>query len=927
MYARLWWKDARQFWPVWVFLVIAAAASQWLALRYVGPEARLGALPLMALGWTCLYAFAVGAAAFAGEKESRTLAFLDTLPVARGVLWRGKVSFAIVSTLALGAVLLAITSLATDRWEAAGNSGVVFLVLAGVALLLEVVGWSLLCSALTTNALTAAVLAVCSALLFTPIILARLDEELTSFSRPMATPYLFVVAILTIAASSVQVMEVRPRGRRWRTLLEGMQSQPIARRPRRRRPRTVSTWRLGMWRLAWQSVREARPILGWLVGLGVALPVLLLMMGKGDDPMIWVSLNFLAGLVAGVSIFGVEHRAGTNRFLAHHGVRPGVVWLVKNAVWALGLALLWTPLAVLGVFRALESAHFKGDPMSLPLLSAAMLVSSVPIGLLCGMTIRRGITALVVAVVVAMALWMPQIALLSQGMMPFWIPVLTPLALLVVSWAWSGDWQIERPGSGRWVRLGLLITGSFGLVFALYVSERAWNVADLGRDAEMSLLGIPAQHPLAPGENAAVVYREAERNCMAQPEAAEGQEPSTEPLELIRRAASMPRCEFMRLDNLTLFSPYDMPNMSVLGKLVAGSARDRQERGDLAGSWDDLMVMFRMARHLNGPVPRGIANKGLLIERDALGQAMRWAADPKQTPDRIRAALDAFRKLPAMPPAVETIRAEAAIAEHTLQLPEDDLATGLFSLKFEQRPEQAALGHVMAALTTTPWEIARARRALRLLFTAKVWQATSEPFDRPLTTDWPDMIIPGQNRAPRVVPSDSLIRAQQSTPLVRLLFPNMEALIRLSDRNEVARRALVQILALRDYQLKHAGKLPDSLLELVTSGELDQLPADPYSGRHFGYVKSTGQDVLPLGDLEPFSNLQKAAELISTEGLWLLYSIGPDRRDNQATQIESVGNPTGDMIFPLAIPARPPEKKIKKDPGEQDRSDHPAGVR
>ena len=241
----------------------------------------------------------------------------------------------------------------------------------------------------------------------------------------------------------------------------------------------------------------------------------------------------------------------------------------------------------------------------------------------------------------------------------------------------------------------------------------------------------------------------------------------------------------MRLANLTLFSPYDLPKMSLYGELVLASARDRQERGDLAGSWDDLMVMFRMARHMNGPVPLGIANKGLLIERDALGQAMRWAADPKQTPERIRAALDAFRKLPAMPPAVDTIRAEAAIAEHTLQLPEDDLATGLYALQFEQRPEPTGAGHIMAVLTTTPWEIARARRAFRLLFTAKVWQVTSEPFERQVTADWPDMVIPGQNGVPRVVPGYSLIRAQQSTPLVRLLFPNMDPFIKLSDRNEV----------------------------------------------------------------------------------------------------------------------------------------------
>ena len=41
MYARLWWKDARQFWPIWVVLLLAAAATQWLMLIFVGRQVRL----------------------------------------------------------------------------------------------------------------------------------------------------------------------------------------------------------------------------------------------------------------------------------------------------------------------------------------------------------------------------------------------------------------------------------------------------------------------------------------------------------------------------------------------------------------------------------------------------------------------------------------------------------------------------------------------------------------------------------------------------------------------------------------------------------------------------------------------------------------------------------------------------------------------
>src|SRR5271157_6018145 len=69
MVARFWWKDARQFWPIWVLLAVIGLAAQGLALHYFAEKARSGELAVAALGWTCLYAFAIAAAAFAGERE------------------------------------------------------------------------------------------------------------------------------------------------------------------------------------------------------------------------------------------------------------------------------------------------------------------------------------------------------------------------------------------------------------------------------------------------------------------------------------------------------------------------------------------------------------------------------------------------------------------------------------------------------------------------------------------------------------------------------------------------------------------------------------------------------------------------------------------------------------------------------------------
>ena len=156
-------------------------------------------------------------------------------------------------------------------------------------------------------------------------------------------------------------------------------------------------------------------------------------------------------------------------------------------------------------------------------------------------------------------------------------------------------------------------------------------------------------------------------------------------------------------------------------------------------------------------------------------------------------------------------------------------------------------------LVTTPWEIARARRAFPLLFAAKVVEAGFEPWQRVLPRhliDGWNGLRAGSDSAAVVVSGDDLSHIQKSTPLVQQLFPPVDALIEANDRNEVARRALVQILALRSWQVQHGGRLPDRLAELVPS-ELDRLPEDPYTNRAFGYIPSEGQPLLPLGQFDP----------------------------------------------------------------------------
>ena len=136
-------------------------------------------LGLSALICASLYAFATGAAAFAGERETGTLRLLDILPADRRVVWTAKVSFAVVTTLALTLLLLAMAALYTDRWKPEGSLSIwealSFGMIVPVAL-----GWGLFWSAILSNALTAAVTAIFCTAVSLSFLTNRLDDVFLS---------------------------------------------------------------------------------------------------------------------------------------------------------------------------------------------------------------------------------------------------------------------------------------------------------------------------------------------------------------------------------------------------------------------------------------------------------------------------------------------------------------------------------------------------------------------------------------------------------------------------------------------------------------------------------------------------------------------------------------------------------------------------
>jgi hypothetical protein len=928
MLARLWWKEARLIWPIAAFLAVVSVAVQWLALSYLGKDARTGGLTILALGWTCLYAFAVASASLAGERENRTLLLLDALPVERWRLWAAKASFAVGSTLLLGALLAGYAYLYTDSFKQMPPGTTHFPIAGGLAVLLQVLGWGLFWSAACGQALTAAVLAVCSAGLAMSFLDVGVSFRIESVGDALAA--LGVVAA-TVLGSAFLFIRSGPPNRPLFPVGRHVHRERVvasyeeARRSRRRRPRT---WPRAAWSLAWQALRELGGLWWKLALIALFLPVLLMFWTSGQngpEPALLVLFGVGVSILAGVNVLGTESGARSRQFLAHHAVRPGMIWLVRTAVWLAALVPLWLPLLAAVLFLRLPGPG-STDVRSILFGGAAFFFWCFVVGLLCGMTILRGITAGMVALVLVIAGPMILGYPMYMGLVPGWVAAAVPFVILAVSWAWSGDWLLDLPGVWKWVKLALLLLGGLAAIFGLYVYDRTMTLPALDPVTSARLFQFTtARGRLAPEENAASLYREAIKelkpNAAAQVDVlkeiiqegwgSKGREDAAvlarheQALRLVRRASAMPGCRFVPIETMTEF---EVPNPGLESclafiPLLAMSARDRMARGDLDGAWGEIAVVFRVARHWSGAVPLVEAHQGLAAERWGLSLALLWAADPRQTPENLARALDAYRKLSEMPPAAETVRAEALIIRNTGALPRDEIVAQFLRWRIEPPNVPTASEKLWVDVLMPPWELARARKVFTLLYASKLAEAERPPgrrYDESLRYNSWNGFQTRLGDPSTTVSGYELWRLFETTPLAKMSFANVDGFLTFWDRNLVGRRAVLQVLALRLWQVRHDGHLPTKLSELVPS-ILESLPDDPYNpaNQGFGYVRSSGQALLPLGDLEPLGVQYNDSRLRPVEDSWLLYSIGPDLRDDRAQFNDSSHVAKGDIIFRL----------------------------
>ncbi|MGE3818923.1 MAG: ABC transporter permease subunit [Isosphaeraceae bacterium] len=903
MYARLWWKDARQFATIWLGLAVSAAVTQWLVLSLVD-GARDGALVPLAMSWAWLYALAVGAAAFAGERETGTLRFLDILPVSRRTLWAGKVAFAMVSTAALAAVLLGMAALHTDRVLMRSNPEIGVWTLAGwLAIPLTLaLALGLFWSSFTKTALTAAILAaVCASFSVGPF-LATADADTFGLDWRRGALLELLAALILLAVSDWWV--TRPeRGGRLISRGTTRPRSPLVRVARPEESLSVAYaempgrgyTRRAVPALIAMTVRRGFPTWALLAAVGWLVPALLGVGSTQVDPILVMSLASLVAVGAGVSAFQAETRDRTHRFLAHHGVRPGVVWAVKVGVWLVGLIVI--------IFGSLSLVLSQPSSMPLRLEQAGHVLLAVPLafalGVLGGASARRGITAALVSILATIAVGVPLTSLTRAGMLPRLGILAVPPVILWVSWAWSGDWLLDRPAPGRWIRLALLLTFGFLGLFGIYIYYRIFSMPDVPAIAPPLAWSGPIDR------NAADLYRGAyqalDYEGSSRPRGysylLEGWEPveeeptaflrrNAQALELVRSASTLPDRRFFPTHERTLFNGENAWHYAELARLAGLSAADRRACGDLPGAWADVAVVFRVARHLAEGSTISDASLGSHVEGKALGLAMEWAADPRQTPDGLVAGLASYRGLPKFPPPSETIRGEAQLMERTLALPGKDLRRGLASILAEPRRNNAFWMESMSQFITTPWEVARARRATRWLFAEALREAERDPSQR-------------TSRALGVSPTTErreMTRLQaealQTSPLAKFLFPTSHGVLSLADRNEVGRRAFVLIVGLRHWALGHDGAYP-ATLDALAQGPIGDVPFDPYSNSPFYYEIISNEHDIRLEDalLGRTSPTRPSRPDAADGKRWALVSVGSNGLYDQGSG--------DDLVFPL----------------------------
>ncbi len=495
---RLFWKEYRQQRSLWLVTLAMGMVVQ-LAFRVL-LGSSLFERELMQLVWgvplfMCVF-YLIGSSAmlFALEREERTSDWLVSLATPPGWTLLAKYGFALVSMLALGAVMvlwaLVLTAghpipLFEPVFELGPEHQSTGMKLVGIGLFLGLVflgvlAWGTLGSLTSRRVIEAVPVALVWWIMIVCVPMAvfafLLNNQLNSTTKDRLIEVGLGIAFLGVVAADVWL------GRRWcqgryvdARFLDDFNEWASARLKRRkarasRIPARVeyefSGWRTWQ-RLVWQE-RQRESLHTGLLVIVCAIGVLLALFSLADQGEItFAVIPFVVALPCAMGVLGFRFDAGAQqlRFLANRGASPTMIWLAKHAVWL--PRAFWIPTVCWTVAWLAEwvfipwydrplSAQYGGDGARhfLAVLSFFhrryffdvmwFALMSYAVGQAAAMLFRRTILAIGAGLIATILLANWQIFAVSVPLPRWWAVGGIAVWLMCLTGWYSRHWLIER---------------------------------------------------------------------------------------------------------------------------------------------------------------------------------------------------------------------------------------------------------------------------------------------------------------------------------------------------------------------------------------------------------------------------------------------------------------------------------------------------
>ncbi len=889
MIGTMLWKEYREGRGVWLTLALVGVCSIYavppvMELLEAGNANDQGPLTVqLASLWLTIYGLVVGSMMLAGERESKTLPFLDILSPRRASVWLTKVLAGALLTVSLGfflTVLLHFSGLdlgIQPRW------GILFLPL----IALETLPWGLLGSALCRTVLPAVGLALVAYLGSWAIALI-LGQALP---RWLAPP--LVLLVLRLGMDGMALF-----------LSVGLFSQHEEKAP-------LTAFLLP----GTPQIEEGAPTgvraslwLMWRQGRGAVYAVLILgaLAGFGLSPFIfgaWPIVSLGLGVLCGLMTWSDEQGSGYARYLGDQRLPLGRLWLFKIAFW-LGVATLG--LVVMALSTALSFATARGltgqgpesGPNFLPLQLGARLIHPL-VFFCCSMLYgfglaqlavfiwRKTVITLVLALLGALGifgLWVPTLVL---GGAPAWQILALPVLWLIVGrlliWAWTTvGVNTRRP---LLVLTGCSALSTLWLTFWLYERVQEIPLESDPFQVETFQASLPNaeqnQARLRIRSSLDLMPRTWVERIRIRGRVALQEEPLETRLAIVADKgwqAAWPglgeemdelfKGEWYRICRQVVdlplgvvedpaifdqFTAVDTPiRCRIMTKLVAVRALQLTARGEDEEGLNHLAVALALGRNLRHKAVLAIYLEGINAERFTLSCVEQMLPMLLSNPRRVRRLLDELtRHENESPTTLDPLQAE--YLNLWLRLGRLDILDRRDPA--ELRPQHISwFSQLVGMSMQTPWERARAERQYQLSYSDARRVLDGVP----------------------VLPEHRV--ALQRSWFVFLASANWSAVRRVNQELLCLLRGLRLELALALYEKEHLR--PAATLSVLVPAYVKSVPLDPFAiGQPMQYRVADEKLRIPLELPDPPQERWLEVDV----GQGIVWSVGPNQRDETGT--------------------------------------------